>query len=699
MKWQRIARFLIVIVAVACVAGVALSVRRRAPRTAETPLARTDPKATSESEGGQTIRWNREKEDIQISYEKLLTYADGTSKMLGVSVKTERAGRMFNITAKEGRIGDRESTVELDGDVRVEVSDGLILRTDHANFTENDGMARAPGQVVFSRGRMSGSGIGFNYDNNQNILTIVDEARVRVAPNAAGAGAMDIEAGALEFKRNERSLRFERAMKATRARETLQADTAVAHLSEDEQTLEAVELRGNSRIAALRPVAGGLQALTGHDIDLKYGADGQTLEHALINGDAAIQLAAERRQPGRRITASVIEISLSADGTTIKGLAARENVHVNLPAETDGVGRTIAAQTLDCRGDEREGLTSAHFTGNVQFSERGPRIDRAARSAELDLDIGAGFSALRDARFRHGVRFADGPLFATSALARYALERGVLELTGSEPGSLAPHIVNEQIAIDAVRVDLTLEGPTVKAAGAVKSVIQPKKPGAAAEKNDVRLPSMLKGDQPVNVTADALDYQGAASRATYAGNALLWQEDTQIKAPTIVIDGGTGDLSATGQVATVASLLQEGKDGQKERVRSIGTADTFTYDDAKRQATYDGKAHMRGPQGDLNASRIELFLKPSGDELDRVEGYDALTLRADTRKTTGRRLTYFGDEGRYVVTGIPVTIVDECGRETIGGTLTFYRDTDRIVVDGDEQVRTQTKGKSNCPGT
>ena len=49
------------------------------------------------------------------------------------------------------------------------------------------------------------------------------------------------------------------------------------------------------------------------------------------------------------------------------------------------------------------------------------------------------------------------------------------------------------------------------------------------------------------------------------------------------------------------------------------------------------------------------------------------------------------------MTGTPVTIVDECGRETTGRTLTFFKATDRIVVDGNEQIRTQTKGGSgNC---
>ena len=73
-----------------------------------------------------------------------------------------------------------------------------------------------------------------------------------------------------------------------------------------------------------------------------------------------------------------------------------------------------------------------------------------------------------------------------------------------------------------------------------------------------------------------------------------------------------------------------------------------------------------------------------------------MTLRENARKTTGTRMTYFVADERYVVTGAPVTILDECGRETIGKTLTFFKATDRIVVDGNEQIRTQTKGGGVC---
>jgi lipopolysaccharide transport protein LptA len=381
-------------------------------------------------------------------------------------------------------------------------------------------------------------------------------------------------------------------------------------------------------------------------------------------------------------------------------LTARDSVSVTLPGEQGGATRTITSQTLDGTGDGKQGLTGAHFTGNVQFAENGNGIDRAARSAVMDAAMAPGFGEIEDATFTRGVRFADGTMFATAASARYAIKRGVVELTGSEPGSPAPHVINEQIAVDATRIDVTLEGPLMKAAGAVKSVLAPKKSGA--DSNAAHMPSMLKQDQPVNVTADALQYDGPASHAVYTGRALLWQGETSIKGAAITIDNTTGDLAAAGPVTTATLLEQEDGKGGTEKVSSVGNSKDFAYTDTQRRATYTGDAHLTGPQGDMTSPKIELFLKSTGDgdEVDRAEGYDGVTLRgSDGRKTVGTRLTYFGEDQRYLVTGTPVTITDACGRETTGRTLTFFRATDRIVVDGNEQVRTQTKNntKSNCP--
>jgi lipopolysaccharide transport protein LptA len=697
MKWQRAARLVIAVVAVAFATLLGLTMKRRTIPHVDAPVPRTDPTALVESQGGSTVRITGSHQDARIEYTRLLTYANGASKMLGVTITSERSGKTFIVTGGEGQGGAEESSFELSGGVRMRSSDGLVLTADQASYSKATNVVRVPGAVQFARGRTTGSGVGMDYDQNQDVVTIADQASINVAPDAEGTGAMTLEAGTLEFRRAEKIMKLDRHAKITRDRQTIEAEAAVAHLSDDEEHLQMLQLHQNSRITAPPSGSGGLESLTGGDIDLHYAPDGQTLQRAVIMGSAQVRLSGEKGLAARQITANSMDVGLGADGTTPMSLVGRDNVVVALPGGQGEANRTITSQTLDGTGDGAHGLTGTHFTGNVQFVEKGGGIDRVARSAVLDATMAPGFGEIEDATFLRTVRFADGTMFATAASARYAIKRGVVELTGSEPGSLTPHVINEQIAVDATRIDVTLDGPSMNASGAVKSVLTPKKDDAGGKPEHV--PAMLKQDQPVNVTADTLQYDGAASHALYTGHALLWQGETSIKGATITLDDSSGDLAATGPVTTATMLRQDDGKGGTEKVSSVGNAKDFVYTDAQRRATYTGDAHLTGPQGDMTSPKIELYLKPSGDEVERAEGYDGVTLRgSDGRKTVGTRLTYFGEDERYLVTGTPVTITDACGRETTGRTLTFFRATDRIVVDGNEQVRTQTKNsKSNCP--
>ena len=150
-----------------------------------------------------------------------------------------------------------------------------------------------------------------------------------------------------------------------------------------------------------------------------------------------------------------------------------------------------------------------------------------------------------------------------------------------------------------------------------------------------------------------------ASLATYTGNAKLFQVDTTIKGDSMIIDEKQGDLSASGHTMTSTLREQEDKDKKKVRSQSTGTSNDLKYEDGPRRLTYTGAAHLVGPEGDMSAQKIELYLKLGGDDVERAEGYAApnekLTLREVHRTTTGARMTYTADKETYVVTGAPAT--------------------------------------------
>jgi LPS export ABC transporter protein LptC len=693
-KWQRRARLLVAVFAVVFAVTLAFAFKHRVPPSPPAAMGRTDPNSVVESTTGQTARFNRTHEDVTVSYEKQLTYKDGTTRLLGVTILSEQRGghRTFTVTGKEGVVGQNESLITMNGDVRLTASDGLTARTEHATYDQNEDMLRAPGPVEFSRNRLSGSGVGMTYDKKQDVLVILDQASVHIASDKEGASATELSSPSAIIARSEKVVRFERGLKAIRAGQVTEADSAVAHLSGDLERVERLELHGNSRITGSNVAPGGLQSLAGHDMDLKYGPDGETLEHAAIMGEALLQLAGQQGSPGRQIAASMLDIALAPDGTTPIALVGREAVQLTFPAEPGVAARTIKAATLDARGEAAKGLTNAQFTGEVDYREIGGQVVRVAKAGTMDVLLKPGFSSIEEATFARNVRFDDGGLFAVAAVGRYVLDAGTLELSGTEPGTSRPHVTNEQIGIDATHVDVILAGPRMKASGDVKSVLQPPKHDGSSK--DTKMPSMLKGDKPVIIVGNDLDYDGNVSKASYAGSVKLFQEDTSIQAATLVIDNKTGDLLASGPAVTSTMLVHGDKTKKpRDRARSIGKGADFKYEEAQRLATYTGDAHLNGPQGDMVADKIELYLKPSGDEIDRAEAYDNVSLREQKRKTKGTRMTYTESNETYVVTGVPMTLVDQCGNETVGHKMTFVEGTDTVTVDGG-QNRTQTNTNS-----
>jgi LPS export ABC transporter protein LptC len=712
-RWQRRARLVIAVFAVIFAVVVFFAFERRTHRPASAPDPRMTPGVALESTGGHFERFKLSREDLTVDYEKLLTYPDGKTKLLGVRItSTNRSdGRTFVVTGKEAQVHENPTTYAIDGDVNLIASDGLTAKSEHATYADGDDTVRAPGPVVFAKGRMSGSGVGMEYNKAADVMTILEQAVVHIKADEKGAGAAEVTSGSAAFARRDKYVKFDRVMRVERGKEVIEADNGVAHLSADDKRIESFELHEHARLTGAQAAAGGLQGMSGRDMHLAYAPDGEALQHVLVAGDAVIQLAGEAGKPGRQLSSNAIDISLAPDGSTPTALAGRERVQLTFPAEPGVAARTIRANSVDAIGEPGRGLTKAHFSDNVEYRETGGTIDRTTRSAALDVTLKPGLSTIDEAKFVGRTRFVDGKMTAVAAVARYAPEKGHLELSGTEPpGNAVPHVANEQIAIDAATIEVTLAGPKIVASGKVRSVLQPAKKGqrAADGKPETKMPSMLKQDQPVNVTGDDLDYDGTSSKAVYRGAAQLFQADTTIRADTISIDDKSGDLTASGTVATIVTLDQVKKDQPKgapsgaakikERVQSIGRADNFAYEEATRRATYSGSAHLTGPEGDMTADKIELYLKPSGDELDRAEAYDGVTLRETARKTTGSRVSYFAADERYVVTGRPVTIVDECGYETAGRTLTFQKATDTILVDGEKQFRTYTKGSGKCPG-
>jgi lipopolysaccharide export system protein LptA len=777
-SWQKRVRLALALFVVVFAAFVVVSLRRGhkpAPPPASAPK-KLDDKAVVNNvgPGDYEVRdpFKGGKLKLRIHSGNMLTYADGSSKF-GGGVKAEvpdKNGRQIIIEAQEARItiapGKEVSTVDFAGGVKLTTSDGIVVTAGTASYNDDEKMTRIPGPLTFKKGRMTGSGVGGTYDQTREVLWLLDQAKVD-APDKKGSGAIHVTSKAAGMARLEHYMKFTGEARLDGEGHNTEADEATAYLTQDDERITKLELRGNSHMTG-KPGSTGPQDMRAKDIDLAYAENGRTLQSARLVENASVQLPGEKGKQGRRITGKAMDIAMAPDGATVTNLVANENVQMDLPPDGETPARRIRSASLMATGAPGAGIQAATFSGNVELREnraaRGKlaEIDRTSKSDRMDVKTKPGFGDLERADFHGNVRITDGPKTTAEApTAVYNIAQDRLELSPGDGGDKgpSPHVSDGRISVEARNIQMGLTSQKMKADTLVRSVMapqsgkpaEPAKPAAAplpapapqgrggrggrgnapavaaptpsqpAAKTDdtaVKVPSLLKQNEPVNVRSNRLDYDGASSLATYEGNATLWQDETTIKADKIVVEDKTGNLHATTNVVSLMILTEPDdkapagkaapakpappKPGTPKPAAEPTTtkADELLYEDAKHRATYTGGAHMSGPNGDVTGDRIELFLAEQGGQLERAEADGNVVSRQGSRRAYGRHLTYMAKDALYTMTGSPVKLYDptptNC-RITEGTTLIFDRSLNTSTARGNSTAGQRTRTEPTCP--
>jgi LPS export ABC transporter protein LptC len=696
MKWQKWGRFLAAIIGIAAAVVVYATMGERVKLIPATAPVRIDPKAVIESSGNivQQVRGTRQ--DYLIEAERQLTYEGGLTKLVGVKITVRnRGGRDYVVTGREAQAGENQKELQLTGGVQLTSDDGFIVRADTASFSQDSGLMTAPGAVTFERNRMTGSGTGMSYDKNADVLSLADQSHVLLR-DEHGNPQMEFTSGKSTFDRMAHTLALDGNVHALRGEQVIDAKQGMAHLTEDEQHITDIELRGDSRVAG---GGSGVDAMSARDMNLHYSAGGESLEHAELLGGGAVAMTGQNGAAGRQFLGDTLDIVLAPDGSLTK-VTGRDNVRLDLPGAPDSPARSIKARTLDGEGAPGKGLTAATFADNVEYREESGKTSPARVARSRTLTVALADETISSAVFAGAVKFEEQGLQAASGEARYDPMKGSLRLTGVE-GGVAPRVSDDRVTIDASAIDVALEGRLMKASGAVKTALRG---GTSKGKDDTKLPGLLKQDQPANVSADALDYQGASGEAVYTGNATMWQGETAVRADSIAIDQGKGDFVASGNARSTILLDTGVSIAHASEIRYADAAHTIRYGSMKNAlGVVAAQAQLSGPQGDLRADRIDVLLAEKGGHIDRLEAYTNVSMKLDTRTAVGERLTYFASEERYVMSGAgtkSVKVIESCA-ETTGRTLTFFKSTDRIIVDGNEEIRTQTRNGASpaCTAT
>ena len=690
-RWQKQARWIVALVGIGVAASVAYTLRPRETAAPPAKIERLDPKASIETIGGDAVQLKGERQNLRIEFASQTTNEAGETKLHGVKIMVDnREGRNYVVTGKEAFLGKQNSSFDVRGDVKLETSDGLTATGQQATYTEAEKIVRVPGDVKFNRGRMTGSGIGFTYDEQRDTMWILEKADVKFAAEK-DAGPLAFTAGAFGYARRDRYMRFEKTMHMDREGQLIDAAESTVRLFPDRDETDFIELRGDAKVTG-GPKGNALRSMSARDINLDYADDGRTLQNTTLAGTALIQLANKDGSSGQRLAGEFMDIGLEPDGS-VRSLSTRDAVSVSLPATKDTAARTIRSTALIAAGNA-QGIRDMKFTEGVIYAEaatktQGARVAKA-KSLEAQLDPAAG--TLQLAKFSGNFDFVDGPLHAKSTDAVYDVTAGTLNLLGKE---ITPEIVDDSLTLLAETLDVTLNPRKMTAKGNVRSTLKPpKKPaaGAAATKR----PALLGDKDPVSILSNTLTYDEAIKKADYSGQTRLIQGQTTINADKLTLDETKGDLTATGKVITNLVIANKKEDPAAKPKLTVARAEAFTYSDDTRKATYTTGAQLNGEQGNLSATKLELQLGKEENALERLEAFGAVNAVVDKRTVTGTHLTYSPDDEKYIVVGAPVRMLDAECQETSGKTLTFFKASDRVQIDGNNEVRTQTKGGGKC---
>src|SRR5215204_4802956 len=281
MKWQKILRLAIGLFVVVFAVVVVVSLRKG--RTAATPAVlpeKLDKDAVSQTSGsGNFTRREQGKTAFSVQFGTQATYEDGRSKFGGgvTVVLPDKNGRQITIKSQTADVtpapGKQMGAAVFGGGVTLITSDGITVTSAEATYNDDEQMAKIPGPVKFTKGRMTGSRIGATYDQARNVLWLLEKAKVDVAPDKAGGGAVHVESNSAGMARAEHYMKFQGDARLDGQGQIASANDVTAFLTEDDERITRMELRGNSRIAA-KPGGSGPEDMRANDIDLAYAEDG-----------------------------------------------------------------------------------------------------------------------------------------------------------------------------------------------------------------------------------------------------------------------------------------------------------------------------------------------------------------------------------------------------------------------------------------
>ena len=680
MRWQTIARVVMAAAGLGVAGLVYLQLQDRPVAEPGTTAPLSDPAVVSSAEEGRRLILGADgAPTVTIDFKDYRLRADDTMEFDVVSAVFHKGGVPHTISAKtavasgkSGPTGMQPSQVVFKGDVKLLAENGISVEVeDEATYFNDEQKTVIPGRMTFTRGRLSGSGVGAELFMAQSVLWMNSEARLSVMPDRAGQTPVEATATRIGLAEADHFMRLEGNAVMTQQSQRLTADTARVAFTPEGHVVQFIELRGNSSVLSIETSKRRPNMKAG-DINLAFADGTGLLSSATLAQDASVQMP--RATGSTTITGSLIELFLAPDGETLTSLQASAPVVVTLPAEGAQPARTIRSSGLVVDGEATRGLTRASFSGGVDYREVRPAArgraasTRIATSDVLVLGLNGDLGDVENALFQRNFRVVDGDLTATATDGRYDGTAETLELR-SPAGASGPKVVSAEMDVVASEIDANLKTDAFDARGLGQARVESTlKPTASATTVETRAGLFERG-KVLTGSSQRLQYDRTAGTAIYEGAVFLVQGDSRLGADRVAMDDARGDVTATGSVrSTLVLAAAPGATAATTAAPTRVSADKLVYSDSARTAVYTGAASMDTSSGEkLSGERITLALHPVDRKLTSMEavaakGKEVAVRLLEGRHALGQTVTYDAGTDEYIVLGTPAKFIAPADR-------------------------------------
>jgi hypothetical protein len=159
------------------------------------PVNLLDDTVVSTSSGGELERLDLATGEriYYLMWKKSKVMADGRSIFEDVELRFDRAGVPYTVEADEaesagkaGPTGEEPETVVFRRNVRMTGANGFSVESQEATYHGGEARIVCPGEMTFTRDRLSGYGVGAELFMEKSVFWLYDQARMTIAPESGG---------------------------------------------------------------------------------------------------------------------------------------------------------------------------------------------------------------------------------------------------------------------------------------------------------------------------------------------------------------------------------------------------------------------------------------------------------------------------------------------------------------------------------